>query len=48
MHATTPWLSLAIWIPILAGILILAIGRDKSAALVRTMNESSASSTIHC
>jgi NADH-quinone oxidoreductase subunit M len=38
MHATAPWLSLAIWIPILAGTLILAIGRDRSADLVRTLS----------
>jgi NADH-quinone oxidoreductase subunit M len=32
-----PWLSAAIWLPIVAGTLILAIGRDRSAALVRTL-----------
>ncbi len=33
----TPWLSLAIWIPIVTGILILATGRDRAADLVRTV-----------
>jgi NADH-quinone oxidoreductase subunit M len=37
MHASAPWLSLAIWIPILFGMLILAIGRDSAANLVRTV-----------
>ena len=37
MQATAPWLSLAIWIPILFGVLILAVGRDRSANLVRTV-----------
>jgi NADH-quinone oxidoreductase subunit M len=32
----TPWLSLAIWIPIATGLLILAVGRDRGADLVRT------------
>jgi NADH-quinone oxidoreductase subunit M len=34
---TTPWLSLAIWIPILFGLMILAVGRDRSAALVKAI-----------
>ena len=34
---TTPWLSLAIWIPILFGLLILAAGRDRSAGLVKAV-----------
>jgi NADH-quinone oxidoreductase subunit M len=37
MQATTPWLSLAVWIPILSGMLILATGRDRAAPLVRTL-----------
>jgi NADH-quinone oxidoreductase subunit M len=37
MQATAPWLSLAIWIPILFGMLILAIGRDSAANLVRSI-----------
>jgi len=36
MHAA-PWLSLAIWIPILFGSLILAVGRDRAAPLVRAV-----------
>jgi len=32
-----PYLSLSIWLPILCGVLILAIGRDKNAAMVRMM-----------
>jgi NADH-quinone oxidoreductase subunit M len=35
MQATTPYLSLAIWIPIVSGLVILAIGRDDRAPLVR-------------
>ncbi len=34
---TFPWLSLAIWIPIFFGIIILAIGRDRAAPLVRML-----------
>ena len=30
-----PWLSLAIWLPIFAGILLLALGRDERAEAVR-------------
>ena len=33
----TPWLSLAIWIPIATGALILAVGRDRSADVVRAV-----------
>ena len=33
----TPWLSLAIWIPIATGVLILAVGRDRSADVVRAV-----------
>lgn len=32
-----PYLSLAIWLPILFGVLILAVGRDKNAGMVRLM-----------
>jgi NADH-quinone oxidoreductase subunit M len=35
MQATTPYLSLSIWIPILSGLLLLAIGRDDRAPLIR-------------
>jgi len=37
MQAGTAWLSLAIWIPILFGLLILALGRDAAAPLVRAV-----------
>src|SRR5512139_3712224 len=37
MATTTPWLSLAIWIPIGFGGLILAAGRDSNAGVVRTV-----------
>jgi NADH-quinone oxidoreductase subunit M len=33
----TPWLSLAIWIPIVFGVALLAAGRDRSASVVRTV-----------
>ncbi|TXG02364.1 NADH-quinone oxidoreductase subunit M [Massilia arenae] len=33
-----PYLSLAIWLPILFGVLVLAIGRDKNAGMVRLMS----------
>ena len=32
---TTPYLSLAVWVPIVAGLLVLAVGRDRDAALAR-------------
>jgi NADH-quinone oxidoreductase subunit M len=34
---TFPWLSLSIWIPIFFGVVILGIGRDRAAPLVRTI-----------
>jgi len=34
---TFPWLSLSIWIPIIFGILILGVGRDRAAPLVRAI-----------
>lgn len=37
MTSTTPWLSLSIWIPIASGLLLLAAGRDRGAAVVRTI-----------
>ena len=37
MHNTLPWLSLAIWLPILFGVLILGAGRDQHAGVVRTV-----------
>ena len=35
MQATIPYLSLAIWIPILSGLILLAVGRDDRAPMVR-------------
>ena len=35
--SATPWLSLAIWIPIVFGVALLAAGRDRSANVVRTV-----------
>ena len=32
---TLPYLSLAIWVPIVAGLLVLAVGRDRDAAAAR-------------
>jgi NADH-quinone oxidoreductase subunit M len=37
MGNTTPWLSLAIWIPIAFGGLILAAGRDHNAGVIRAV-----------
>jgi NADH-quinone oxidoreductase subunit M len=37
MQSTFPWLSLAIWIPIFFGGVILGVGRDRAAPLVRTL-----------
>ena len=37
MGTSTPWLSLAIWIPIAFGGLILAAGRDRNAGVIRTV-----------
>jgi NADH-quinone oxidoreductase subunit M len=37
MHNTLPWLSLAIWLPILFGVLILGAGRDRNAGVVRSV-----------
>ncbi len=35
MHSSIPYLSLSIWIPILSGLVIFAVGRDDRASLVR-------------
>jgi NADH-quinone oxidoreductase subunit M len=35
MQATAPWLSLAIWVPILAGLAVAATGGDKNAHVAR-------------
>jgi NADH-quinone oxidoreductase subunit M len=37
MQNTLPWLSLAIWLPIGFGVLILAAGRDQNAGMVRAV-----------
>jgi NADH-quinone oxidoreductase subunit M len=37
MQTATPWLSLAIWIPIAFGVMLLAAGRDRSANVVRSV-----------
>jgi NADH-quinone oxidoreductase subunit M len=37
MQTATPWLSLAIWIPIACGVLLLAAGRDRRANVVRSV-----------
>ena len=37
MQNTLPWLSLAIWLPIGFGVLILGAGRDRNANVVRTV-----------
>jgi NADH-quinone oxidoreductase subunit M len=37
MQTSLPWLSLAIWLPILSGLLILAAGRDSNAGVVRAV-----------
>ena len=37
MANTTPWLSLAIWIPIAFGLLILGAGRDRNAGVIRAV-----------
>jgi NADH-quinone oxidoreductase subunit M len=37
MQTATPWLSLAIWIPIAFGVALLAAGRDRSADVVRSI-----------
>jgi NADH-quinone oxidoreductase subunit M len=36
MHNTFPWLSAAIWIPILTGLVIL-VGKDRNAGIVKTV-----------
>jgi NADH-quinone oxidoreductase subunit M len=37
MQTTFPWLSLSIWIPIFFGVVILFLGRDRSAPMVRML-----------
>jgi NADH-quinone oxidoreductase subunit M len=38
ISTTSSWLSLAIWLPILFGVLVLAVGRDKNAGFVRMLS----------
>ncbi|HEX2951191.1 MAG TPA: NADH-quinone oxidoreductase subunit M [Armatimonadota bacterium] len=38
MQSTVPYLSLAIWLPILFGSLVLAVGRDDNPGLVRAIS----------
>jgi len=35
--AATPWLGLAIWIPIVAGVVVMATGRDENARIARVL-----------
>ncbi|MGE5714216.1 MAG: NADH-quinone oxidoreductase subunit M [Betaproteobacteria bacterium] len=37
MQTVTPWLSLAIWVPIAFGVAILAAGRDRNANVIRAV-----------
>src|SRR5262245_26933132 len=37
MSTATPWLSLSIWIPILAGLAVMATGRDDNAPVARAI-----------
>jgi NADH-quinone oxidoreductase subunit M len=37
MHNTVPWLSLAIWIPIAFGVVLLAAARSRNTAVVRAV-----------
>jgi NADH-quinone oxidoreductase subunit M len=37
MQATAPWLSLAIWVPIIAGLVVMATGRDQNARAARAL-----------
>lgn len=38
MHNTIPYLSLAIWLPIAFGVLIMAVGNDENAPMVRSLS----------
>ncbi|MEY4863421.1 MAG: putative NADH-ubiquinone oxidoreductase, chain, partial [Pseudomonadota bacterium] len=38
MNASFPYLSASIWLPIVAGLIILAIGSDRNARLVRWLS----------
>ena len=37
MPTATPWLSLSIWVPILAGLVVMATGRDDNARIARAI-----------
>src|SRR5262245_50634352 len=37
MEPTAPWLSLSIWVPIVAGVAVLATGRDQNAGVARAI-----------
>src|SRR5262245_18618359 len=37
MSTATPWLSLSVWIPILAGVAVMATGRDDNAPVARAI-----------
>jgi NADH-quinone oxidoreductase subunit M len=37
MATATPWLSLSIWVPILAGLIVMATGRDQNAGVARAI-----------
>src|SRR5262245_64866396 len=37
MATTAPWLSLSIWTPILAGLVVMATGRDENAPVARAI-----------
>jgi len=38
MQATTPWLSLSIWVPIIGGLIVLATGDDRHAREARLVS----------
>jgi NADH-quinone oxidoreductase subunit M len=38
MQSTFPWLSLAIWIPIVFGVVVLAAGRERNLAVIKTVS----------
>ena len=38
MQVATPWLSLSIWVPILAGLVVMATGRDENARVARVIS----------
>ena len=46
MSSTFPLLSAAIWIPILFGVFVLAVGNDRNAAVVRAVSLGGASRVL--